>query len=550
MKTMKKILSLVMGLVMALAMSVTAFAADGTYHILIEKKDNEVAEQTYEAYQIFAGDLTVKDGNKVLSNITWGSGVDKDRINTEKVFQGKTAAEVAESLKNGDSDTAMAFAKQIAPYLKAENAVESTEGVEGPEYVIGGLNAGYYLVKNKDNSLTDSNDFYTAYIMQVVGDVTVKPKGDKPHVDKKIKEGDQLVDTNEASIGDKVSYVATSQVPDMSNYDKYFFIMNDTMSKGLTFNNDVNITIDGKTLNGDEDFEVVSTKNEDGTTSIKIVFKDFIHYKDQKGAKIEVSYSAILNEDAEIGTNPNTNKIDLVYSNNPNYDYKGENEPQPNEPTGKTPEIETETYTTELTVKKTDVKGQILRGAEFTLTGNGVNVVLVTESKFVENIDGTYWKLKDGTYTTTAPEAATEDKYESTTTKYVEQTVTTVKGDGQTETNVKGYVDPNTGEITFTGLGAGNYILTETVTPNGYNTIAPIEFNISFDAGTKKFASDNSAIELQGDNTLYTTVINKSGAELPSTGGIGTTIFYVVGGLLVVGAGIVLVTKKRMGKAE
>ena len=179
-----------------------------------------------------------------------------------------------------------------------------------------------------------------------------------------------------------------------------------------------------------------------------------------------------------------------------------------------------------------------------------MNVVLVTESKFVENANGTYWKLKDGTYTTTAPETATEDKYESTTTKYVEQTVTTVKGNGQTETNVKGYVDPNTGEITFTGLGAGNYILTETVTPNGYNTIAPIEFNISFDAGTKKFASDNSAIELQGDNTLYTTVINKSGAELPSTGGIGTTIFYVVGGLLVVGAGIVLVTKKRMGKAE
>ena len=405
-------------------------------------------------------------------------------------------------------------------------------------------------MKNKDNSLTDSNDFYTAYIMQVVGDVTVKPKGDKPHVDKKIKEGDQLVDTNEASIGDKVSYVATSQVPDMSNYDKYFFIMNDTMSKGLDFNNDVNITIDGKTLNKGEDFEVVSTKNGDGTTSIRIVFKDFIKYKEQKDAKIEVSYSATLNKDAEIGTNPNTNKIDLEYSNNPNYNYKGENEPQPGEPTGKTPEIETETYTTELTVKKTDAKNQILRGAEFTLTGNGVNVVLVTESKFVENANGDYWKLKDGTYTTTAPEAATEDKYDSTTTKYAEQTAITVKGAGQAEIDVKGYVDPDTGEITFTGLGAGDYTLTETVTPNGYNTIAPIEFKISFDAGTKKFDSDNEAIKLQGDNTLYTTVINKSGAELPSTGGIGTTIFYVVGGLLVVGAGIVLVTKKRMGKAE
>ena len=145
MKTMKKILSLVMGLVMALAMSVTAFAADGTYHILIEKKDNEVAEQTYEAYQIFAGDLTMKDGNKVLSNITWGSGVDTANL-PENL---KDAAAVAEQLTNGQM-TAADFAKQIAPYLKADG-VKTSNAVTGG-YTISGLDAGYYLVKDQDNS--------------------------------------------------------------------------------------------------------------------------------------------------------------------------------------------------------------------------------------------------------------------------------------------------------------------------------------------------------------------------------------------------------------
>ena len=126
----------------------------------------------------------------------------------------------------------------------------------------------------------------------------------------------------------------------------------------------------------------------------------------------------------------------------------------------------------------------------------------------------------------------------------------TTKGTNQGETVVKGFVNPTTGEITFTGLGAGDYVLTETVTPAGYNTIEPIRFTISFDAATKKFSSSNPAITLEADNTLYTTVINQTGAELPSTGGIGTTIFYVVGGLLVVAAGVLLVTRKRMSKSE
>ena len=119
------------------------------------------------------------------------------------------------------------------------------------------------------------------------------------------------------------------------------------------------------------------------------------------------------------------------------------------------------------------------------------------------------------------------------------------KGTGKTETDVVGTVQAD-GTVTFKGLGAGEYTLTETKTLPGYNTIDPITFTINFDATTKKFASTNPSIKVEADNTLGTEIINQGGALLPSTGGIGTTIFYVVGGILVIGAGILLVAKKRM----
>ena len=535
MKRTKRIASVLLALVMALSLITTAFAAGETYSITIK---NDAAGHTYEAYQIFAGDLAIKDGVKTLSNIRWGSGV-----SAEGQAALGNAAEKAAALV--DTAAAEAFAKEVAPYL--QSPASSTEAAG--RYTISGLSAGYYLVKDKDNTLDSEHDFYTAYIMQVVGNVEAQPKGDKPSVDKKIDDNNQKVDTNEASIGDKVSYVVTSHVPDMTGYNKYYFVLNDTMSKGLTFNDDVAITIGGKALTK-TDYTVTSTLNADGSTSIKIVLNNFIQYANQKNAEIVVTYSATLNENAEIGANPNTNKIDLVYSNDPNYKYEGDNEPKPGEPTGKTPESVTKTYTTELTVKKTDAQGHILPGAEFTLTGIGVNIVLVAETRFVEDTNGTYWKLTNGSYTTTEPTDATKEQYASTETRYSEKTVVTTKGTNQGETVVKGFVNPTTGEITFTGLGAGDYVLTETVTPAGYNTIEPIRFTISFDAATKKFSSSNPAITLEADNTLYTTVINQTGAELPSTGGIGTTIFYVVGGLLVVAAGVLLVTRKRMSKSE
>lgn len=528
MKTVKRALALVLALTMLLAMSATVFAADETtYTITI---NNTTTGHTYKAYQIFAGDLAEKDGKTILSNITWGNGI------TEA---GKTtlgdAAKKTETLKTADD--AAAFAKAVAPYL--QNPTTSVE--ETGKYTISRLKAGYYLVKDTQ---APADDFYSAYIMEVVSNVEAKPKGDKPTIDKNIRDNNETVKANEASIGDAVNYEITSKVPNMTGYNKYFFVLNDTLSKGLTFNNDVKVKI-GETELAADAYSVTPTTNRDGTTSVKIVLNNFINYQEKNGQTILVTYSATLNQNAEVGTTPNTNTVKLVYSNDPNHTYTGENEPAAGEPTGETPEIKTETYTTELTITKTDGNGQILTGAEFTLTGNSVNIVLVSESTFSEDANGTYWKLKNGTYTTTEPTAENQASYDSTETKYSKSTTLTAKGIGQAETSVKGFVD-DAGKITFRGLGAGEYTLTETVTPAGYNTIAPITFTISFDKETKKFSTNNENISVGADNTLSTTIVNNAGAELPSTGGIGTTIFYVLGGLLVVCAGVLLITKRRM----
>lgn len=552
MKT-RKLFALVLTAMMLLALTLPAFA-DEAYSITIK---NAASGHTYEAYQIFKGDLSEQDGKKVLSNVEWGSGVNGSTLlaalkadSTLKTdFEAcESAADVAKVLEGytNNAEKTQAFAKLAGANLTTTVAGTSGAQADG-KYVISDLSAGYYLVKDKDGVSITGHDAYTRYILQVVGDVEVTAKVDVPTIDKKIVEGDKKVSVNEASIGDKIPYAVTSKVPDMTGYSKYFFVVNDTMSKGLTFNNDVAITVDGETLVKDTDFTVSATTNDDGVTTIKIVFINFIQYKEKKGADIVINYSATLNDKAEIGVAGNENKVDLVYSNNPNADYKGENEPGENDPVGKTPEVKTETFTTELTIAKTDDKGNKLTGAAFRLTGNGVNVVIVTGEVYVADAEGTFWKLKDGTYTNVDPNGEGVDvtKYESVDTKYKQETKVTVEKGEDTSVNVEGFVDAD-GKLTFTGLGAGEYTLTEIVTPIGYNTIDPITFTVSFDAGTKKFSTNNNNVLVGEKNTLSTTVVNKAGSTLPSTGGMGTTLFYVLGALLAVGAGVLLATRKKM----
>ena len=414
MKTVKRALALVLALTLLLAMSATVFAADETtYTITI---NNTTTGHTYKAYQIFAGDLAEKDGKTILSNIEWGSGVNGDallRALKADATLGNdfkdctTAAQVADVLATYGSDAkkTQQFAKLAGANLNAAVAGTSTWNESGTNYSISSLAPGYYLVKDKDDSAL-SSDAYTRYILQVVHNVTVNAKTDVPTVDKNIKEGDTSVKANDASIGDVINYEVKSAVPDMTGYTKYFFVMNDTLSKGLTYNDDMVIKVGNTTLTKDTGYTVTAVKNDNGTTSIEIVFKNFVGYKDQVGADVIVTYSATLNQDASLDpVAGNPNKVQLTYSNNPNVDGKGDpkNPDKPGEgaPTGKTPESETKTYVTGIKLTKVDGAdhNKMLTGAKFKIEGNGVKVVLVNKEVYEETSDGTYYMLKTGTYT-------------------------------------------------------------------------------------------------------------------------------------------------------
>lgn len=556
MRKIKKLTALMLAVVMALAMSITAFAGDVNSDAGSNQPDStpNTVKHTYEIYQIFTGDYA--DG--VLSNIKWG----KNGTGTGGEKVANDVLDALEEVTDNTSDTA-----QLEVIQRYAN-LESTPIKTGSETTYTGLTPGYYLVKDQDGSLTGTNVSYTLYVVQVVNDtLTFTPKADVPTPDKKIVEGENKVETNEASIGDEVNYEITGTMPStIGDYKTYYYKFTDTLSKGLTYKeNSIKVTVNGVDVTK-YFYKGVGTYNETTGTTIEVSIQDLKALSLLKNpavgevtedTKVVLTYTATLNENAVIAGEGNANNVKLSYSNNPNNSGDGSktppenpNKPEPTHPTGESPEIEVVTYTTELTILKTNEDGAFLPGVEFTLTGNGVNIVLVTEETFTEAADGEYWKLKDGTYTTTAPTVADDETdntadYDSTEKKYTKTTSVVAKGNGKTETNVVGTVQAD-GTVTFKGLGAGEYTITEAKTLPGYNTIDPITFKLTFDATTKKFTSDNKDVTVGEDNMLDTSIVNKKGSLLPSTGGIGTTIFYVVGGILVIGAGILLVTKKRM----
>lgn len=580
MKRMKRIISILLAMVMVLGMSLTVFATENsepTPSSGVEggsgsgdgqtggdtsgSTDPEPANpptgtvtHTYEIYQIFTADFA----KGVLSNIKWGAngtGTVGEKVDT-------TVLDALEAVKDATSDTEKLAV--IKNYVNLESKPVQT----GSDTKYTGLIPGYYLVKDEANSLNGTGEAYTLYVTQVVNDtLEFTPKGDVPTTDKKIVEGNDKVTTNEASIGDEVNYEITGTMPsNIADYKTYYYMFTDTLSKGLTYKeNSIKVTVNGVDVTT-YFYKGVGTYNETTGTTIEVGILDLKALSlltdpavgtITKDTKVVLTYTATLNENAVIAGAGNPNDVKLSYSNDPNNSGNGSttppenpNKPTPTHPTGETPEVEVVTYTTELTILKTDEDNKFLPGVEFTLTGNGVNIVLVTEEKFTEAADGEYWKLKDGTYTTTAPTVADDETdntadYDSVDTKYTKTTSVVAKGTGKTETDVVGVVGAD-GTVTFSGLGAGEYTITETKTPAGYNTIDPIKFTLTFNAETKTFESDNDKVTVGTDNMFDTSIVNQKGSLLPSTGGIGTTIFYVVGGILVLAAVVLLVTKKRM----
>ena len=634
MKRIKKLASLVLALTLVLTMALPALAADNDLHtITVNQNADDKTTHTYEAYQIFAGDLADVEGKKVLSNIIWGAGVNGDALlaalKAEKSFAGAfdkctTAAEVAEVL-GGDAFTNSTITTSTATDAFARIAENNlTTTIAGTATGTGSVKisvtgSGYYLVKDKDASVNTANGAYTRFMLEVVGDATATVKSEVPSGDKQIyiEDPDGNIttgDANNASIGSHVSYEITSKVPNHVGYNYYYFIMNDTLSEGLTFDGvgSVAVKVGNTALVQGTDYYVY-TENVAPKT-FRLAFANIMKY--EVGAPIVVTYSATVNDKAVVGTTGNPNTWNLQYSNNPDDTFDGdrpdgENTPglpaeDANKVLGETPEEKTLTYVTELDITKyanSVAEDHLLAGAEFTLTGISKQVVLNAVEYYEASENGTYYLLLDGTYTETAP---TGTEYveigvgtKDTTTGYIKDgdnyVVPTDKAEYEGKTIyklVKGtadaYADVNTkyekktvtetsyvdavvsielttdeyGKISFKDLGAGTYTLTETVTPEGFNTLEPITITIGFKGPDEVSTGDEKCewtmtaegldITQNEDSSgnklgiFSTNIVNKSGSLLPSTGGIGTTIFYVVGGILVIGAGILLVTKKRM----
>lgn len=590
MKKIRKLLSIILCLALTLCLALPALATEGKYTLTIK---SETSGHTYEAYQIFAGDLAKVPGTDLdtLVNIKWGAGVQNtDALLKEIktiVVSGSTPFQNCEDPNDiadvlteypDDAEALDAFAAVVAKYLKttataSAPTVETTGEGDKKEYVatISGLAAGYYLVQDDTDQTIGAGGAFTKFILQIVKDANVDAKADAPTLEKKVSntDGANYGDAAAASVGSEVYFKITSKVPDMDGYNKYFFIVNDTLSEGLTFNNDLAIKIGTDTvLDNPSDYTVTQTQDPEsptpGTgskTKLEIVFKNFITKKNFAGQAITITYSATVNEHAEIGTTGNLNTANLVYSNNPNVEYEGDptnpDKPKPggNDPTGVTPNDITAVYVTAIQIHKVDTSGKVLTGAGFTLTGTGVIKTGVTQfNSFEEDERGTYYKLVNGSYTTKAPnpDGSENDLYESTTTKYSPVEDTTTNWITKSETvAVQGMVG-ETGVLKFEGLGTGEYTIAETTVPENYNKIEDITVVISCElpgeikAGTEhctwKYQIGSEVVKEAANGIIPVTIENRSGAELPSTGGIGTTIF-VYGGiiLMVLALGVVAV---------
>ena len=571
--------------------TMTAFAAES---ITIKNAESDPDNaHSYKAYCIIKG--TDIDSNGLLKGIDKGDNIESVAALAtalkgtgisalSSLSSSSTLQEIVEALENVNSDTDKQKIAKALSAIVTGTATPLTQDETSKKYSATVSDKGWYLITDTKNSNTK---VISANLLQVLGEEEVDPKFSLPTIEKNIVEGSERVKQNEASIGDTIEYELKSKVPKMDGYDKYFFVINDIIDDGLTFDpSSVKVYIDGAELenSASQNYFRVDTGNAakvgDAEYSFQIVMLDFIQHAAKSGKDIVVTYSAVLNENADITNVGNPNEVLLTYSNNPNVAANGESTENPDEPkqpdtppgtpdnpgddydapVGVTPKDKVNTFTTAVKIKKVDNKNAVLHGAEFTLTGNGTNIVLVSEDKF-EAVSagetGEYWKLLDGTYTKTDPatEGIDSSTYADTTTKYKRSTIFTQKGNtSPTAVDIKGYVDDD-GYIIFKGLGAGKYKLKETVVPDGYNKADDVEFEIgngsSMSITNPDWTNDNTDFTWDGTNYMYNiTIKNVKGSTLPETGGMGTKLFYVFGSLFVIGGATFMVTKKRVGNSK
>ena len=506
MKHARKLGSLLLALVMVFALATTAFAVEN-----VTISAPEGSTRTYDVYQIFTGDL--HEG--VLSNIKWG----KNGTGTEGTAVAQNTLDALAAV-NGKSVTEKLT--EIQKYVKLDSEKFGTVSNGNPLTVP----TGYYLIK--DNGPVNNGEDYSLYVVQVVGPTTIDPKVGITTSDKKVKDINDSAansttdwqDSADYDIGDDVPFKLSATIAeDYDNYSHgYKLTFHDKEEAGLSFNKDsVNVYVDGTLIT--TGYEVVTEKLDDGCT-FEVRFdnlKDIasVHAK----SVISVEYTSTLNDKAVIGSTGNKNTSHVTYTNNPNDEHAGEK--------GKTPNDVVIVFTYQTIVNKVTKNPNYDASKDPEKTGTDSD----GDPEFIplEGAGFTLYKKKNasGTYEAVGDE---------------------LKGEKM---------------ITFTwsGLDDGDYKLVETTTPSGYNTITDIEFTISAGHvdGDSPYLDTLSGNVTSGtatftavvkDGSLSTDVVNNSGIQLPSTGGMGTTIFYVLGSVLVLGAVVLLVTKKRMSTKD
>ena len=526
-KVIKKLLAALLAVAMLCAMAVPALAVSNTHTLTI---NGTTSGHTYEAYQVFAGKLAE---NGVLSDITFGTGVDGAALLADtslpSELRGKgSAAELASALvgKENDSELLNDFAKVISTHL---DTVAGTSTGSGTTYTIRGLADGYYFIKDATTVNLPNGATYSRYMLNIVADASIAAKDTSVTLTKQIKhnESDTWGTVGDNQIGDTVYFRTISTVPNTKGYSSYTYEIHDKMDSQITSNvvsgntNNV-VAIHIGTAEGTElpsNYYTVTATGNEFTITVDVKAAQEANLVNV-GDELYTTFSGVLNENALVApTGHQDNKAWLKYSNNPNDTSS----------TGETPESVVHDWTFQINVTKVDgTTKAALKGAQFVLSKKGDLKVadMLDENDTLTNTADLIKLVKSGNTYTIA--------HTSTDTTFVMTT-------------------PENGTISIKGLDdATEYYLYEIVAPSGYNSLtAPITVVVTTRADTDYSDAGHtlSEVKVTVNGSVSDTsfnVENNLGTTLPSTGGIGTTIFYVVGGGLMVAAAVLLITKKRM----
>lgn len=504
-KAMKKLMAALLAVAMVCAMAIPAFAAKGEP---VTSSGVSLTKHDFEAYQIFSAKLD-STKNK-LSDVTWGEGVKGDdllvALKTATTLgdfsKCDTPSDVAKILEGFNTEQATKFAAFVANGYLSTTKIAGTGTIDLPS-------AGYYLIKDV-TEVEGEYDASNLTLLLVSGAETVTPqvKTDIPTLQKKVKDKNDSTgettgwqDSADYDIGDTIPYQLTATLGNVSNFDTYYVEFVDTMQH-LTYSSITSVKVGDRTLNAGE----YSSNWDAATKKLTVSIDDVKHYGATTGSKITVEYTAILDADAVIGSTGNPNEAHLIFSNNPNGEGKGQTKPDKNI-----------VFTYKVVANKVDQDNKPLPGAAFALFKKLPAVPTDGTSHIMEG-DDAYAPVKE----------------------------LNVGANGEVE-------DKELTTFEWTGIDDGEYMIKEIITPAGYNSIEPIKFTVTADHQIEADAPELT--ELTGGDkftgavstgALTANIQNRMGSTLPGTGGIGTTIFYVVGGGLMVAAAILLITKKRM----